>query len=84
MSDVSLVKFFELIIQSSTEEDSRNTAYQALTRLRVLQAGRADPKHVALLEAQLVEKASELATLFGMESSTPMADRVREAIAHKP
>ena len=84
MSDVSLEKFLELIIGQASEEASRNTAYQALTRLRVLQSGRADPKHAELLETQLVEKATELATLFGMDSSTPMADRVREAIGHKP
>jgi hypothetical protein len=80
MSDVSLVKFFELVISHDPDESARNTAYRALTGLRVLQSGRTDPKHTALLESQLVEKATALAALFGMDSSTPMLDRVRAAI----
>lgn len=80
MSETSLSRFLELIVQSAPEEDLRNRAYQCLTRLRVLQSGRADPKYAILLETQLVTKADELAVLFGMEATKPMHERVQEAI----
>jgi hypothetical protein len=83
VSETSLSRFLELVVGSAPEEDLRNRAYQCLTMLRVLQSGRADPKYAVLLETQLVQRADELAVLFGMEDTKPVAERVREAIQEK-
>lgn len=68
---VKLGWFLDYVCKNSPEPEHKVMAYQALTRLRVLQSGRFDPRYHASLKLTLLAHVGLIIKEYGMIGKTP-------------
>jgi hypothetical protein len=63
--------FLEFVCKNSPEQDHKVLAYMALTRLKVLQSGRSEPKFRASLKLLLMAHVGMIIKEYGLIGKTP-------------
>lgn len=70
MTKMKLSFWLEFVCKNASEVGHKTLAYMSITRLKVLQSGKADPRHKDHLRAELATKVTELSKLYGMDHNT--------------